>query len=40
MYPRLWQEAGVSYSALISRLVDLAMERHRAGARRGVANHG
>lgn len=28
MYPRLWQHAGVSYPALISRLVDLAIERH------------
>ena len=29
MYPRLWQEAGLSYSALITRLVELAFERHR-----------
>jgi D-alanine-D-alanine ligase len=29
MYPRLWQLAGLSYSALISRLVDLALERYR-----------
>jgi D-alanine-D-alanine ligase len=28
MYPRLWEHAGLSYSALISRLVDLALERH------------
>ena len=27
MYPRLWQEAGVGYSTLISRLVDLGLER-------------
>ena len=27
MYPRLWQEAGLSYRDLISRLVDLAVER-------------
>ena len=27
MYPRLWQEGGVTYPALISRLVDLALER-------------
>ncbi len=40
MYPRLWQEGGLSYSALISRLVDLALERHRAAAQRGVASHG
>ena len=35
MYPRLWQEAGVSYSQLISRLVDFALERH---AERRVAH--
>ena len=29
MYPRLWQHAGMSYAALISRLVDLALQRHR-----------
>lgn len=28
MYPRLWQEAGVSYTDLISRLVDFALQRH------------
>ena len=28
MYPRLWQHAGVTYPALISRLVDLALERY------------
>lgn len=27
MYPRLWQESGVSYTELISRLIDLAIER-------------
>ena len=33
MYPKLWQASGLSYSALIDRLVDLALERHdrRAG---------
>jgi D-alanine-D-alanine ligase len=29
MYPRLWQAGGVSYSELVSRLVDLAIARHR-----------
>jgi D-alanine-D-alanine ligase len=29
MYPRLWQAAGVSYSELVTRLIDLALERHR-----------
>lgn len=28
MYPRLWQLAGFSYAELITRLVDLAFERH------------
>jgi D-alanine-D-alanine ligase len=33
MFPRLWSLAGVSYSELISRLVDLALERfQRRGA--------
>jgi len=29
MYPRLWQQAGLSYSDLIARLVELALERHK-----------
>jgi D-alanine-D-alanine ligase len=29
MYPRLWQAAGVSYGDLITRLVDLALTRHK-----------
>ncbi|HXH20586.1 MAG TPA: D-alanine--D-alanine ligase family protein [Dehalococcoidia bacterium] len=29
MYPRLWEAAGVSYSELVTRLVNLALERHR-----------
>ncbi len=28
MYPKLWQASGVSYSALIDRLIELARERH------------
>ena len=28
MYPKLWQAAGLSYPALIDRLVELALERH------------
>jgi D-alanine-D-alanine ligase len=28
MYPKLWEATGVSYSELISRLIDLALERH------------
>lgn len=29
MYPRLWQESGLSYTQLISRLIDLAIESYR-----------
>jgi D-alanine-D-alanine ligase len=29
MYPMLWKEKGVSYSELIDRLIDLALERYR-----------
>ncbi|MBW3085785.1 D-alanine--D-alanine ligase [Austwickia sp. TVS 96-490-7B] len=32
MYPRLWQEAGISYTDLISELIELALER-RTGLR-------
>jgi D-alanine-D-alanine ligase len=40
MYPKLWQASGLSYSALIDRLVELALERHerrsgRIGRSRG-----
>ena len=28
MYPRLWEQVGLSYSALVDRLVDIALERH------------
>ena len=35
MYPKLWEASGVSYSELIDRLVDLAIERHaRRAAKR------
>ena len=27
MYPKLWEAGGISYSDLISRLIDLALER-------------
>jgi len=29
MYPRLWQESGVSYPALIEQLIEFALVRHR-----------
>jgi len=30
MYPKLWQASGLGYQALITRLIELALERHRA----------
>jgi D-alanine-D-alanine ligase len=29
MYPKLWEASGVSYQELLSKLIDLAVERHR-----------
>jgi D-alanine-D-alanine ligase len=28
MYPKLWEASGLAYSALIDRLIELAIERH------------
>ena len=28
MYPKLWEASGLSYSELIDRLIELALERH------------
>ena len=28
MYPKLWEASGITYSELIDRLIDLALERH------------
>ena len=28
MYPRLWEASGLSYPALLERLIELALERH------------
>jgi len=28
MYPKLWQASGVSYTQLIDRLIQLAMQEH------------
>ncbi|MDR9754179.1 D-alanine--D-alanine ligase [Pseudomonas sp. SZMC_28357] len=30
MYPKLWQAAGMSYGELVTRLIELALERHTA----------
>ncbi len=32
MYPRLWRGSGLPYPALLDRLIELAIERHRARA--------
>ena len=29
MYPKMWEHGGISFPALIDRLIDLAMERHQ-----------
>jgi D-alanine-D-alanine ligase len=33
MYPKLWQASGLSYADLITRLIELALERHRERSR-------
>ena len=30
MYPKMWEQTGLSFSALLDRLIDLALQRHRA----------
>ena len=30
MYPKMWEAAGVPFAELIDRLIELALERHRA----------
>ncbi|EOW6703501.1 D-alanine--D-alanine ligase [Cronobacter malonaticus] len=32
MYPKLWQASGIGYQELITRLIELALERHQADA--------
>jgi len=34
MYPRLWEESGVSYPELLDRLIELAFARHERRAKR------
>jgi D-alanine-D-alanine ligase len=29
MFPQLWQATGLPYSALLDRLIELGLERHR-----------
>lgn len=33
MYPKLWEVSGISYSELITQLIELALERHENGLR-------
>jgi D-alanine-D-alanine ligase len=33
MYPKLWEYSGISYTDLLSRLIDLAMARHERKSR-------
>ncbi len=37
MYPKLWQASGVSYKELLSRLIDLALERKQQESQRKVS---
>jgi D-alanine-D-alanine ligase len=30
MYPKLWQATGMTYSELVSRLIEQALEKHKA----------
>jgi D-alanine-D-alanine ligase len=33
MYPKMWEATGISYSKLIDRLIQLAIQRHRSEKR-------
>jgi D-alanine-D-alanine ligase len=33
MYPKLWEATGTTYRSLITRLIELAIERHQDKAR-------
>ena len=37
MYPKLWEASGLPYDELISRLIELAIERHERERKRGRA---
>jgi D-alanine-D-alanine ligase len=34
MYPKLWEASGIGYSDLLTRILELAFERHARRARR------
>jgi D-alanine-D-alanine ligase len=40
MYPKLWQASGVGYAELITKLIELALERHRERARTSFSFEG
>ena len=40
MYPRLWDASGLAYPALLDRLIELAIERHRRRSASGNAFQG
>jgi len=29
MFPKMWEHSGISFSALIDRLIELALDRHQ-----------
>jgi D-alanine-D-alanine ligase len=33
MYPKLWEATGITYTSLITRLIELGLERHEEKAR-------
>jgi len=37
MYPKMWEAAGLPFSKLVDRLIELALERH--AARRATRYH-
>jgi D-alanine-D-alanine ligase len=40
MYPKLWEATGVTYKDLITRLIELALERHADKTRNSYSYEG
>jgi D-alanine-D-alanine ligase len=40
MYPKLWEASGITYRSLITRLIELALERHQEKARNVYSREG
>jgi D-alanine-D-alanine ligase len=40
MYPKLWEASGLSFTSLIDRLIELALERHTDRMRSQIAYDG